>query len=451
MKVITKTITSKNQSNGKNKKHLVYFFGLAESVKYHSEYDHFAELLPKETAIHLFDYPHFREIVNPKCTNKNIILAKQILKNVVAFAAILTIGLVVFSCKKPASFKVAVFIPSLTVFLIVAVCINSNFIIRAILAKNYSDKLGATLGHKEIKHMKNCLTGVIDSESSIRKDVDDILNFLCMDEHLLMHTAKFMTKSKDPIKAGTAVIIDLLENGIHPNDIILMGNSLGGAVATEVLKKFEEEKTYLTLVNSNSFCQLKETIKHLRSPFGQFFQKHPKLLDLWFKLCGLNYDASEVIKQSKAPILVASREGDPVIPKEVQLATKLEHIETESSTLKVVALLKHDEQKCNISNIHVDTAAHMDVSNVYFLCPNNVPPIENSTTYKELLENFIAEAHKYLEEEKLNKDFNLNTFKQNKLYQKMKKSKLSLIDIDNIPSSNVTPDSLSTRKKEMSY
>lgn len=431
MKIATKIINNSSQ-----KKHLVYFFGLAESIKYHSEYNHITELFPKEITIHLFDYPHFREIVNPRCTNENIILGKQILKNLTIFAAISAIGLV-FLCKKPISFKTAVFIPSLIVFLVIAVYINSNLIIKAILIKNYSNKLRATLGREEIKHMKYCLTGKMESESSVEKDINDIINFICMDEYLLTHLTKFMTKSKDPIKAGTAIVMDLLEKkGVHPDDIILMGNSLGGGIATEVLKKFEEEKIYLTLINSNSFCQLKETIKHLESPFGKFFQKHPKLLDLWFKLCGISYDALETIKKSKAPILVANRGVfDFVIPNKAQLATKLK--DTEMSGLKVIASLKHNDSKnCGIGNVHVDTIDHMNVSNVNCLYQKDISFIKHNTTCKELLEYFINEAHKYLKERKLNEnfDFNFNTFKQRELYKEIKKNKV--IDIDN-PSSKV--------------
>ncbi|WP_339047326.1 hypothetical protein [Candidatus Mesenet endosymbiont of Phosphuga atrata] len=427
MKIAKKTINNSGQ-----KKHLVYFFGLSESIKYHSEYNHIAELFPKEITVHLFDYPHFREIVNPRCTNKNIILGKQILKNLAAFAAISAIGLV-FLCKKPISFKIAVFIPSLIIFLIIATYINSNLIVKTILTKNYSDKLSATLSHKEIKRMKMCLTGKTENESDIKKDVNDIINFFCMDEHLLTHIAKFMTRSKDPIIAGVKLVMDLLEQGVHPNDIILMGNSLGDGIATEVLKKFEEEQIYLTLVNSNSFCQLKETVKYLKSPFGQFFQKHPRLLDLWFKLCSLNYDAGETITQSKAPVLVVNRKNDFVIPREAQLAIKLEH--TESSALRIIAMLEHDDEQnrdsCAVSNVHVDTIAHMKVSNVNCSYQKeDISSIKSSTTCKEFLENFIDEAHKYLEKEKLNKDFNLSNFKQNKLYKAMKKNGVSLIDID---------------------
>ena len=55
---------------------------------------------------------------------------------------------------------------------------------------------------------------------------------------------KFATEGRDLIKAGMAIVTDLLEKSVHPNDIILMGNSLGGGIAAEVLKKFEEENVF---------------------------------------------------------------------------------------------------------------------------------------------------------------------------------------------------------------
>ncbi|XGA07928.1 MAG: hypothetical protein U0X86_000058 [Wolbachia endosymbiont of Xenopsylla cheopis] len=45
-----------------------------------------------------------------------------------------------------------------------------------------------------------------------------------------------------------------------------------------------------------------------------------------------------------------------------------------------------------------------------------------------MLWDFIDTAHEHLKE--LNGSFNLDNFKQSKLYQEMKKNKVSLIDID---------------------
>jgi hypothetical protein len=38
---------------------------------------------------------------------------------------------------------------------------------------------------------------------------------------------KFATEGRDPIKAGTAIVTDLLEKGVHPDDIISYGKFFG--------------------------------------------------------------------------------------------------------------------------------------------------------------------------------------------------------------------------------
>ncbi|NUX01419.1 hypothetical protein GO685_02735 [Wolbachia endosymbiont of Madathamugadia hiepei] len=58
------------------------------------------------------------------------------------------------------------------------------------------------------------------------------------------------------------------------------------------------------------------------------------------------------------------------------------------------------------------------------------------------LENFIDEAHKYLKENKLNNGFKLDTFQGSKLYQEIKKNKVSFVNVDS-PNSNLNEPSKS--------
>ncbi|WCR54196.1 MAG: hypothetical protein PG981_001218 [Wolbachia endosymbiont of Ctenocephalides orientis wCori] len=62
----------------------------------------------------------------------------------------------------------------------------------------------------------------------------------------------------------------LLINGVHPNDIVLDTNSLGGGIAAEVLKIFEDNGIYLTLINSNSCATLKGASKNFPYGVGNF-------------------------------------------------------------------------------------------------------------------------------------------------------------------------------------
>jgi len=70
-----------------------------------------------------------------------------------------------------------------------------------------------------------------------------------------------------------AIVTDLLEKGIHPDDIILMGNSLGGGIAAEVLKKFEEENIFFTLIHSNSYDSWINVPKSQKSLIGKICER----------------------------------------------------------------------------------------------------------------------------------------------------------------------------------
>ncbi|MDD9331523.1 MAG: hypothetical protein PV340_02605 [Wolbachia sp.] len=48
-------------------------------------------------------------------------------------------------------------------------------------------------------------------------------------------------------------VLDLLEEVVHPDNIILRGNSISGGVAAEIYKKFENEVIYLRCQVSTSF------------------------------------------------------------------------------------------------------------------------------------------------------------------------------------------------------
>lgn len=60
------------------------------------------------------------------------------------------------------------------------------------------------------------------------------------------------------VKSGIAVVTNLLEKGIKPDDIILFGDCLGGHVAAEVHKNFKDKDIHLRCIISNAASSLKQ-------------------------------------------------------------------------------------------------------------------------------------------------------------------------------------------------
>ncbi|CEK10766.1 Dot/Icm T4SS effector alpha/beta hydrolase [Legionella hackeliae] len=64
----------------------------------------------------------------------------------------------------------------------------------------------------------------------------------------------------DLVNSGIAMVNNLLQKGIKPDDIILQGNCMGAAVAEAVATQFRAQNVQLRVVNSNSFKSMKSLI-----------------------------------------------------------------------------------------------------------------------------------------------------------------------------------------------
>lgn len=62
--------------------------------------------------------------------------------------------------------------------------------------------------------------------------------------------------TKDLVKAGVAQVKDLIKAGAKPENIVLDGHSLGGAVATLVAAQLHKEGLKVHLINGRSFSKL---------------------------------------------------------------------------------------------------------------------------------------------------------------------------------------------------
>jgi hypothetical protein len=197
-----------------------------------------------------------------------------------------------------------------------------------------------------------------------------------------------------------AMVNKLLIDGIHPNNIVLDTNSLGGGVAAEVLKRFEDQGTHLTLIHSNSFSSLKDATNNFPHGVGGFFTRWlpAKFLNFWFVRCGLDFNPQRVVENTKCPVLIAGRKGDTVIPQAAQLVGKLNDLSGERLRRNIV--LEHDPENktCENKNIHTDHKEHL-------VCCEDNEGTTKYTSYKEIENKFIKDAHGYLV--KLNGEFNL--------------------------------------------
>ncbi|XGA08914.1 MAG: hypothetical protein U0X86_001262 [Wolbachia endosymbiont of Xenopsylla cheopis] len=305
MKIITKTITSESQNNKGRKKHLIYFFGLGDCIRDdESEQQRWEDLEGQSVGIHMFNY-HYSENDYPEHFHNIKFKLKRALITTIAASALGFIGYSIIVSKMPISAKVPIFI----LFLIPA-------IITAAIVIFYP---------------------------------------------YTVPWLKFATRGKDPVKAGMAKVIDLLEKGVRPDDIILMGNSLGGGIAAEILQKFEEANIHFTLIHSNSYSSVQKAISCL---YGYFVAK----LGKWF---GFNYKPNEIIKSTKAPVLVVNKEGDKTIPEKVQSVNGLKsQINNKDSTdnLKMLVTLEHkDKENSRYYDIHNTDEFEMGISNIDYL------------------------------------------------------------------------------------
>jgi hypothetical protein len=196
-----------------------------------------------------------------------------------------------------------------------------------------------------------------------------------------------------------AMVNKLLIDGINPNNIVLDTNSLGGGIAAEVLKRFEDQGIHLTLIHSNSFSSLKDATNNFPHGVGGFFTMWlpAKFLNFWFGRCGLDFNPQKVVENTKCPILIAGRKGDTVIPQAAQLVNKLDDLSEERLRQNIV--LEHNPNvPCENKNIHTDHKEHL-------VCYENDG---SAIKYKEKESKFIQEAHRYLI--KLNGGFDLEKY-----------------------------------------
>lgn len=365
-------------------KFIVNFFGILGCIKVNVlDNDRPKEQTDKFKKVdYYFDYPYFSEIVNPECFKKEELdnRERRFTKTIITLwlcsflfsTAIFVLLLLACAHKKPKA-VLAILAPALlilstiaTVFFVIGISwVFFDFIKEKFIAHRIESLLN-DLDHELIKKYKTKLIGKKEDDIEARNqgagkenDIKDIIEFFLQRKNI-SSLYKFLTNGEELVQAGMAMVNHLLINGVHPNDIVLDTNSLGGGIAAEVLKRFEDNGIYLTLIHSNSYSTLKDASRNFPYGVGNFFMRWlpGKFLDFWFRHCDLEFNPQEIIENTKCPVLVFSREEDTVIPKKAQV--KINDAIIPGEKFRLSGILEHDpEQKCSNKNVHTDTENHL--------------------------------------------------------------------------------------------
>ncbi|WP_143688856.1 alpha/beta hydrolase family protein [Wolbachia endosymbiont of Laodelphax striatellus] len=129
------------------------------------------------------------------------------------------------------------------------------------------------------------------------------------------------------VKSGIAVVTNLLEKGIKPDDIILFGDCLGGHVAAEVHKNFKYKDIHLRCIVSNAASSLKQASLYYFGFIAKLKIFLAPIIKLVLKIFGCHWKTYKIVNSITPYTMYFNREGDKTIKQPVQLATKIEKIE----------------------------------------------------------------------------------------------------------------------------
>lgn len=311
MKVIYHTIG--NIKPEETAKHVINFFGVLQCIKVNA----LGKDAPKEQESklvkHYFDYPYFSRIINPEFFQKElndeerkfnrIILSLWLCSAILSTASIISLYLAYQNQKsKKVLIELAfasVVLPILATICVIILCLSVffDFVKKRFVIHRIKSFLENEVSPEWIKCYKKELIGEdqeIDVEAcdqKLEKDMEDIIEFL-FEKKKIIALYNFLTNGEKLVQAGMAMVNMLLVKGVHPNDIILDTNSLGGGVAAEVLKRFEDQGIHLTLIHSNSYSSLKDAVRD--SPHSLVKWLPLMLLNRWFGRCGLDFNPQKL-------------------------------------------------------------------------------------------------------------------------------------------------------------
>lgn len=426
MKVIYRT--NGNIKPEENTKHIINFFGVLGCIKVNALGKGAPNGQESKLVKHYFDYPYFSRIVNPEFFQKELnaeekkfnrrIVSLWLCSAIFSTASIVSLYLA-YQNQKSKKILIGLAFASVVLSILATICfivfclwMLFDFVKKRFVVHRIKSFLENEVSPEWIKRYKKELVGddkevdaeAHDQELGENKDIEDIVEFL-LERKKIVALYEFLTNGEKLVQAGMAMVNMLLVKGVRPNDIILDTNSLGGGIAAEVLKRFEKQGIYLTLIHSNSYSSLKDATNNFPHGVGNFFMRRlpAKFLNFWFNRCGLEFNSREIIENTKCSVLIVGRKGDTVIPQKAQLVGKLPDSST-SERFRWNIVLEHDPQntECKSKNIHADHKEHL----VYHEDNGSIKK------YEEKENKFIEEAHEYLIDSEFNKNFDLEKYRK---------------------------------------
>lgn len=442
MKVIY--YTNGNIKPEENTKHVINFFGVLGCIKVNARDKNPHKKQGSKLVKHYFDYPYFSRIVNPESFQKELNAEekkfnRRIVSLWLCFAILSTDSIVslylVYQNQKSKKVLTGLAFASVVLSILATICfivfclwMLFDFVKERFVVHRIKSLLENEVSPEWIKLYKKELVGddkkvdaeAHDQELGENKDIEDIVEFF-LKRKKFVALYEFLTNGEKLVQAGMAMVNMLLVKGVRPNDIILDTNSLGGGIAAEVLKRFEKQGIYLTLIHSNSYSSIKDATNNFPHGVGNFFMRRlpAKFLNFWFSCCGLEFNSQEVIENTKCPVLIVGRKADTVIPQEAQLVGKLPDSST-SERFRWNIVLEHDPQntECKSKNIHTDHKEHL----VYH--EDN----GSKKNYEEKENKFIEEAREYLIDSEFNTNFDLERYRKSGFFEKLTEIELEPIN-----------------------
>ena len=179
-------------------------------------------------------------------------------------------------------------------------------------------------------------------ERNFRTDIQDQWK---KHDHIWINYPTSISNMKDMVNHGESVIKHFINTlGYKPENITIIGYSLGGGVATEVMDRFSDtfkmnNQKFNAFYNINSFSKLSNVIKNILSVFRYIFYFEIKKNELdSTKICKPEFPVSNII--------VLSNDNDKVIPKKASLNQFINEDKSKKNNIEQKQFLGSEYNHC---------------------------------------------------------------------------------------------------------
>lgn len=170
---------------------------------------------------------------------------------------------------------------------------------------------------------------ILDKLSMLRDQCE--VDVICCNYRGCGRSDGFAARDEYLVHDGVAQVLDLVKKGVKPENILLSGYSLGGAVALAVDEKLEEQKITVKAINERSFRSIQA-----------FVEADPELLaqldGVSIEDLGWGLRPEESIKKISGRVLVIHNDKDPMVTYPVSLKGALDKQKVKKKTISFIAM-----------------------------------------------------------------------------------------------------------------